>query len=141
MPTFTVRRTLTAGVIGAAALTVLALPATATADTPDSIAGLADTGSSGPALATQPALPLEPALPGEPALPALPGEPTGPGTVVIKDRDGNVIVRQLQPGERIGPDSIPALPPEPGVALPDGPVVAVPDGHTPSRTIVLNPAR
>ncbi|WP_433592955.1 hypothetical protein [Nocardia sp. CA-145437] len=135
MPTFTVRRTLTAGVIGAAALTVAALPATAHADTPDSIAGLADTGSSGPALATQPALPLEPALP------ALPGEPTGPGTVVIKDRDGNIIVRRLQPGEPIGPDSIPAVPLEPGVVLPDGPVVAVPDGHSPSHTIVLNPAR
>ncbi|MFE3757148.1 hypothetical protein ACFXO9_22815 [Nocardia tengchongensis] len=134
MPTFTVRRTVTAGVVGAAALTVLALPATAHADIPDSIAGLADTGSSGPAQATQPALPLEPALP------ALPGDPAEPGMVVIKDRDGNVIVRRLEPGEPVGP-GVPAQPLQPGVQLPGGPVVTVPGGHSPADTIVIDPIR
>ncbi|WP_433670979.1 hypothetical protein ACQP06_05705 [Nocardia sp. CA-136227] len=134
MPTFTVRRTVTAGVVGAAALTVLALPATAGADTPDSIAGPADTGSAGPALATQPAVPLEPGLP------ALPGTPSEPGMVIIKDRDGNVTVRRLQPGEPIGP-GVPALPAQPGAHFPGGPVVTVPDGHAPSDTIVIDPVR
>ncbi|MEU1210383.1 hypothetical protein [Nocardia sp. NPDC005825] len=137
MPTSTVRRTVTAGVVGAAALTVLALPATASADTPDSIAGAADTGNAGPALATQPALPLGPALP---ALPALPGTPSEPGMVIIKDRDGNVTVRRLQPGEPIGP-GVPALPAQPGAHFPGGPVVTVPDGHAPSDTIVIDPIR
>lgn len=131
MSTFTVRRTVTAGVVGAAALAVLALPVTANADTPDSIAGPVDTGSSGPALATQPALPLEPALP---------GTPSEPGMVIIKDRDGNVTVRRLQPGEPIGPGA-PALPAQPGAQFPGGPLVVVPDGHSPSDTIVIDPVR
>ncbi|MFE3256182.1 hypothetical protein ACFXPS_11180 [Nocardia sp. NPDC059091] len=126
MPIFTARRTMTAAVLGTAALGALVLPAVAQAATPDSIAGLADTGSS------------------EPAAPAV---PAGPGVLIIKDRDGNVTVRQAEPGVPPGPGAVPALPlqpalPAPGVVTvqPGDPGVAVLPGK-PSQTIVVNPGR
>ncbi|MFJ9368238.1 hypothetical protein ACIRRA_27970 [Nocardia sp. NPDC101769] len=126
MPTHTGRRTVTAAVLGAAALGVLALPAVAQAATPDSIAGLADTGS------------------GEPGAPAA---PTGPGVLISKDRDGNVTVRQAEPGVPPGPDAVRALPLRPGVPAPGvvtvrpgDPGVAIPPGKS-SQTIVVYPAR
>ncbi|MEV6101717.1 hypothetical protein [Nocardia sp. NPDC051981] len=126
MPIFTVRRTVTAAVLGTAALGALALPVVAQAATPYSIAGLSDTGSS------------------EPAAPAA---PTGPGVLIVKDRDGNVTVRQAEPGVPPGPDAVPALPLQPGLPAPSvvtvqpgDPGVAIPPGK-PSQTIVVNPGR
>ncbi|MFE2997778.1 hypothetical protein ACFXG4_22520 [Nocardia sp. NPDC059246] len=126
MPIFTVRCTMTAAVIGTAALGALVLPAAAQAATPDSIAGLADTGSN------------------EPVAPAA---PTGPGVLIIKDRDGNVTVRQAEPGVPPGPNALPALPLQPGLPAPGmvnvqpgDPGVAIPPGK-PSQTIVVNPGR
>lgn len=84
MPKFTVRRTVTAGVLGVAALGMLALPAVANAETPDSIAGQANTGSAGSST------------------------PARPGVTVTQDRDGNVV--QAAPGHPVGPDSTPAMP-------------------------------
>ncbi|MEC3913067.1 hypothetical protein [Nocardia sp. CDC160] len=114
----TVRRTVTAGVLGVAALGVLALPAVANAEAPDSIAGLANTGSAGSSA------------------------PAGPDTVVIKDRDGNVTVRPAQPGMPLPPGAIPAIPLQPGAPTLDH-VIVTQDGApgSPADTIVVSPVR
>ncbi|WP_246023876.1 hypothetical protein [Nocardia yunnanensis] len=84
MPKFTVRRTVAAGVLGTAALGLLAVPAVASAATPDSIASLVNTGSAGssggPDVAGPNAVPATPLRPGQP----LPG---------------GVIVQQARPGD------------------------------------------
>lgn len=122
----TVRRTVTAGVLGAAALGVLAIPAVANAATPDSIAALANTGSAGPAVT-----------------PDLPG---GPGVLVTQDQDGNVTVRPAEPGMPLPPGAMPAIPLQPGTPAPGQHVIIQRDDRgpvpgSPSDTIVVSPAR
>ncbi|MVU78718.1 hypothetical protein GPX89_15880 [Nocardia sp. ET3-3] len=115
----TVRRTVTAGVLGAAALGVLAIPAVANAETPDSIAALANTGSAGSSA------------------------PADPGTLITKDRDGTVTVRPAEPGQPMPPGAVPAIPLQPGQPAPDGVIIqngdAVPGG--PAHTIIVSPVR
>ncbi|WP_040805086.1 hypothetical protein [Nocardia concava] len=124
----TVRRTVTAGVLGAAALGVLAIPAVANAATPDSVAALVDTGSAGPAA------PVTPAVPG------------GPGVLVTQDQDGNVTVRPAEPGMPIPPGAVPAIPLQPGTPGPGQHVIIQRDDRgpvpgSPADTIVVSPAR
>ncbi|MFE3195622.1 hypothetical protein ACFXHA_41930 [Nocardia sp. NPDC059240] len=119
MPKFTVRRTVAAGFIGAAALGVLAMPAVANAAAPDSIASLADTGSSGPAVAQD------------------------PGVLVTRDDQGNVTVVPAQPG--LPGNAIPATPLQPAQPAQPGQHVIIQDDRggygDPSHTIILDPAR
>ncbi|GAB2566829.1 hypothetical protein [Nocardia heshunensis] len=116
MPKFTVRRVVAAGFVGSAALGVLAIPAVANAAAPDSIASLADTGSSGPAVAQD------------------------PGVLVTRDDQGNVTVVPAQPG--LPGNAIPATPLQP--AQPGQHVIIQDDrgGYgDPSHTIILDPSR
>ncbi|MGW4242516.1 hypothetical protein [Nocardia sp. NPDC004722] len=115
----TVRRTVAAGLLGTAALSVLIIPATANAATPDSIASLANTGSSGPAVAPD------------------------PGVLVTRDDQGNVTVVPAQPG--LPGNAIPAIPLQPAQPAQPGQHVIIQDDRggygDPSHTIIVAPTR
>ncbi|WP_405489627.1 hypothetical protein [Nocardia sp. NBC_00511] len=120
MPKFTVRRTVTVGLLGAAAVAALAVPAAANAATPDSLASVANSGSAGSSAPAQ----------------------QGPDITVFRNPDGTVSVAPAQPG-RPGEwqQAIPATPLQPGMPLPDGVTVIQGGPGSPSDTITVSPVR